>query len=149
MVDECEIGLAVADRTQRLFWLGLDHRDLHGLTGAGQRGREQRLPGTGKRDHGQGLRPAGPQGAQLLRGYLQLSVDRVGGGEQHPAGVGEGDAARAALHEHGARTSFEGGDLLGHRRRRVVQRRGRPGEAASARDLPQHGQAMRVNQQFS
>jgi len=31
---------------QRLIWLGLDHRDLHGLTGGGgQHGREQRLPG--------------------------------------------------------------------------------------------------------
>ena len=97
------------------------------------------------------VRACGPrlQGAQLLCGYLQLGVDRVGGGEQDPAGVGEGDAARAALHEHGARAAFEGGDLLGHRRRRVVQHRGRPGEAARARDLPQDGQAMRVNQQFS
>jgi hypothetical protein len=36
----------------------------------------------------------------------------------------------------------------------VVQRRGRPGEAARARDLPQHGEAMgveavSVSQQFS
>ena len=150
MVDEREISLAVADRTQRLIWLGLDHRDLHGLTGGGgQRGREQRLPGAGKRDHGQGLRSVSLQGAQLLCSYLQLGVDRVGGGEQNPAGVGEGDAARAALHEHDARASFEGGDLLGHRRRRVVQHRSRPGEAARARDLPQYGQAMHVDQQFS
>jgi hypothetical protein len=31
----------------------------------------------------------------------------------------------------------------------VVQHRSRPGEAARARDLPQYGQAMRVDQQFS
>ena len=150
VVDEREISLAVADRTQRLIGLGLDHRDLHRLTvDGGQRGHEQRLAGAGKRDHGQGLRSVSLQGAQLLCGYLQLGVDRVGGGEQDPAGVGEGDAPRAAVHEHGARASFEGGDLLGHRRRRVAQRGGRPGEAARARDLPQHGQTMRVDQQFS
>jgi hypothetical protein len=123
VVDEREIGLAVADRTQRLIRLGLDHRDLHGLTGQGQlgqRGREQRLPGTGKRDHGQGLRSVGLQGAQLLRGCLQLGVDRVGGGDQQPAGVGEDNAARAALHEHHAGASFECGDLLRHRRRRMA-----------------------------
>jgi hypothetical protein len=95
------------------------------------------------------LRPGGLQGAQLLGGYLQLGVDRVGGTEQDPAGVGEGDAAGAALHEDGAGAAFEGGDLLGYRRRCVVQGRGRPGEAASAGDLPQYGQAMRVDQQFS
>src|SRR5262249_36604682 len=75
VVDQRQVGPAVADRTQRLIWLGLDHRDLHGLTGngqRGQRGREQRLPGAGKRDHGQGLRSVSLQGAQLLRGYLQL-----------------------------------------------------------------------------
>ena len=153
MVDEREISLAVADRAQRLIGLGLDHGDLDRVAGrgrhGGQGGREQRLPGAGKGDHGQGLRPVSLQGAQLLRSQLQLGVDRVGGGEQDPAGVGEGDAARAALHEHDARASFEGGDLLGHRRRRVVQRRSRPGEAARARDFPQHGQAMRVDQQFS
>ena len=106
-------------------------------------------PGAGKGDCGQGLRPVSLQGAQLLRSRLQLGVDRVGGGEQDPAGVGEGDAARAALHEHDASTSFEGGDLLGHRRRRVVQHRSRPGEAARARDFPQHGEALCVDQQFS
>jgi hypothetical protein len=37
---------------------------------------------------------------------MQLGVDRVGGGEQKPAGVGEGDAAGAALHGHGARASI-------------------------------------------
>jgi hypothetical protein len=31
----------------------------------------------------------------------------------------------------------------------VVQRRGGPGEAARARDFPQDGQAVGVNQQFS
>ncbi len=153
MVDEREISLAVADRAQRLIWLGLDHGDLDGAAGRGRHGgqgrREQRLPGAGKGDYGQGLRPVSLQGAQLLRSGLQLGVDRVGGGEQDPAGVGEGDAARAALHEHDARTSFERGDLLGHRRRRVVQHRSRPGEAARARDFPQHGQAMCVDQQFS
>jgi len=106
-------------------------------------------PAAGKRDHGQGLRSVRLQGAQLLRGYLQLGVDRVGGGEQDPAGVGEGDAARAAVHEHGARASFERGDLLGHRRRRVAQRRGGPGEAAGARDFSQHSEAVDVDQQFS
>jgi hypothetical protein len=30
-----------------------------------------------------------------------------------------------------------------------VQRRGRPGEAARARDFPQHGEAVDVDQQFS
>ena len=153
MVDEREISLAVADRAQRFIRLGLDHGDLDGVAGrarhGGQGGREQRLPGAGKGDHGQGLRPVSLQGAQLLGSRLQLGVDRVGGGEQDPAGVGEGDAARAALHEHGARASFEGGDLLRHRRRRVAQHRSRPGEAARARDFPQHGQAMCVDQQFS
>src|SRR5215467_9917414 len=38
VVDEREIGLAVAERPQRLLWLGLDHRHLRGLTGNGQRG---------------------------------------------------------------------------------------------------------------
>jgi len=116
VVDEREISLAVTDRAQRLIRLGLDHRDLRRLTGGGgQCGREQRFPGAGKRDHGQGLWPVSLQGAQLLCGYPQLGVDRVGGGEQDPAGVGEGDPARAALHEHDACASFEGGDLLGHR----------------------------------
>jgi len=76
-------------------------------------------------------------------------VDRVGGGEQNPAGVGEADAAGAAFDEHHAGTSFEGGDLLGHCRRRVVQRRSRPGEAARACDFPQHSEAVYVDQQFS
>ena len=153
VIDEREIGPAVSDRTERLIWLGLDHGDLDGVPGrgrhGGQGGREQRLPGAGKRDHGQGLRPVGRQGAQLLRGCLQLSVDRVGSGEQDPAGVGERDAARAASDERHAGTSLEGGDLLGRRRRRVVQHRSRPSEAARARDFPQHGEAVGVDQQFS
>jgi hypothetical protein len=153
VVDERKIGSAVAYRTQRLVWLGLDHGDFDWGTACGghgrQGGREQRLPGAGEGDHGQVLRSVRAQGAQLLRGQLQLGVDRVSGGEQNPAGAGEGDAARAALDEHDARTSFKGGDLLGYRRRRVAERRGRPGEAARACDFPQHGEAMCVNQQFS
>src|SRR5690242_1739327 len=35
VVDEREISPAVADRAQRLVGLGLDHRDLDGLTGGG------------------------------------------------------------------------------------------------------------------
>ena len=92
VVDERQIGSAVPDRTQRLSWLGLDHGDLDGAVGGGrhggQGGREQRLPGAGKRHHGQGLRPVRVQGAQPPRGGLQLGVDRVGRGEQDPAGAG-------------------------------------------------------------
>ena len=97
MVDERKIGPAVADRAQRLVWLGLDHGDLDAVSGrgchGGQGGREQRLPGAGEGDHGQGWWPVSGQGAQLLRSQLQLGVDRVGGGEQNQAGVGEDGAA--------------------------------------------------------
>jgi hypothetical protein len=153
VVEQRKVGPAVPDRGQRLVGLGLDHGDLDGGPGRSghgdQGGREQRLPGAGKGDHGQGLRPAGGHGAHPLGGGLQFGVDRVGGAEQRPAGVGEGDAAGAALDEDDAGAAFEGGDLLGHRRRCVVQRRGRRGEAARTGDFPQHGEAAGVDQQFS
>jgi hypothetical protein len=95
------------------------------------------------------LRPLTGQGAQPLCSGLQFGVDRVGGGKQSPAGVGEGDPARAAFDQDDAGAPFEGDDLLGHRRQRVVQHRRRPGEAARARDFPQHGEAVDVDQQFS
>jgi hypothetical protein len=64
---------AVAYRIQRLIWLGLDHGypDRVAACGChgGQGGREQRLPGAGEGNDGQGLRPARVQGAQLLRSY--------------------------------------------------------------------------------
>ena len=153
VVNERQIGSAVPDRSQSLIGLGLDHGDLDRVADrgrhGGQGGREQRLPGTGKGDHGQGLGPVRGQGAQPLRSQLQLGVDRVGRYEQGPAGVGEDDAPGAAIDEHDAGPSFEGGDLLRHRRRRVVQRRGGPGEAARARDFSQHSEAVYVDQQFS
>jgi hypothetical protein len=153
VVNERQIGSAVPDRRQRLIGLGLDHRDLDRVADRrrhrGQRRREQRLPGTGKGDHGQGLRPVRGQGTQPLRSQLQFGVDRVGRGEQGPAGVGEDYAPGAAFDEHAAGSSLEGGNLLRHRRRRVVQRRGGSGEAARARDFSQHSEAMHVDQQFS
>jgi len=153
VVNERQIGSAVPDCSERLIGLGLDHGDLDGLAGrsrhGSQGGREQRLPGAGKGDHGQGLGRVLGQGAQPLRSQLQLGVDRVGRGEQGPAGVGEDDAPGAAFDEHDAGASFEGGDLLRHRRRRVVQRPGGPGEAARACHFPQHSEAVDVDQQFS
>ena len=61
VVYERQIGSAIPDRPQRLIGLGLDHGDLDRVANrgrhGGQGGREQRLPGTGKGDHGQGLGP--------------------------------------------------------------------------------------------
>ena len=58
--------------------------------------------------------------------------------DERAAGVGEPDAARAALHELGPGLAFERGDLLGDGGLGVGERVGRGGEGALCRDLSQH-----------
>ena len=61
--------------------------------------------------------------------------DRLGVGHQRAAGVGEADAARAALDEPGAGLALERRHVLADRRLGEVERLGRGGERALLGDL--------------
>ena len=63
------------------------------------------------------------------------------------AGVGQPDAARAALDEHGAGLALERGDLLGDGGLGEGERLGRGGERAPEGDLAQHAHAADVEHQ--
>jgi hypothetical protein len=63
------------------------------------------------------------------------------------AGLGEPDAARVALNQHGAGLALERGDLLGDGGLGERQRLGGGGERASHRDLAQHSHAADVEHQ--
>ena len=153
VVDERQVGAAAAQGSEGVVGFGLDDGDVDGVAcGGGQLGQgggEQGFPGAGEGGDGQGLRAVGLQVAQLPCRCLQFGVYRVGGGEEEPPGVGEDDAAGAALHQRDARPALKGGDLLGDRGRSAAQLGCGPGEAASMGNFPQHQQPLHVDQQFS
>ena len=69
--------------------------------------------------------------------------------DQRAAGVGEPDAARAAVHERGPGLALERGDLLRDCGLRVRERLGGGGERTLFRDLLQHAQAANIKHKSS
>jgi hypothetical protein len=85
---------------------------------------------------------AGLEGSHVsLRGE-QPCLDRVGVPEEHLAGLGKGDRARAAraVDQAQPHDALECGDLLGDGRLRVAQTLGRTAERALVRDCLERDQ---------
>ena len=146
--DERDIGLPRPYRGPGLGWLGLDEGDLDArvvgrqqLEGGGRDGRR----GGGERDQADPPATQVRERRQLLGRHVELAGDGVGPTEQHPAGLGERDAARAAHEQRAADLALQSLQLLADGRLGPAQLAGGRAERAGARDGPEDEHAPRVH----
>ena len=152
VVDQRQVGVTGPQADARLLGLGLDHRQLDArvaLVKRRHRARRQRGAPALEGDQPQATAAQARERGQVLLGALDPGEDRVGVAHEHPARLGQADAAGAPVDELCACLALERGHVLRDRRLGEAQRLGGGGERAARRDLAQDSHTADVEHQYS
>jgi hypothetical protein len=146
VVHDRDVHLPGAHLAEPLLGRGLaQHEGQPGVCAqaARERGRERdRRGGERRRDHPPG-RLGGP-GGQVGLGLLHHGQDPFGVAGQAPARVGQLGPAGGPVEQRGAGLALEGGELLGHRGRRVAEDFGGPRDAAAGGELVEQAEPVQI-----
>ena len=152
VVYEGQIGLAGTKPGRDLIRLRLLHRELDlgmALVEGGHRARGESGVAALEGDEPQPSAAQAGQCGQVLLGVLDPGQYRVGVLDQHATGLGHAHAARAALHQLGARLALERRHVLRDGRLRKGQRLGRGREGSARADLAKDLHASHIKHQLS
>ena len=130
----------------------LGHHELQaGVVAAerDQRGREDRAHRGGERADPQRPGQAAPGGGEARGGLLQQGQHRLGLLGQRGPGRGERDPAADAPEQRDPGLTFQRGQLLRDRGRRVAERVGDRGDRPAVSEFPQQSELANVKHQFS
>ena len=142
-----EVGAVGAHGGDGLGRLGLDVGDGDARVRGAERGdepRHERRRRRGERDEPHPPGAQAPDLGELARRGLERGGHGVRVAGEHPARLGEADAAADPLDERDAGALLEASQLLAHRGLAVAERLGRRGERAVLGDLAHHAHGLEV-----